>query len=54
MAIVKQLIEKMGGTIDVTSKLDKGSRFAIEIPFDIASEEDIRKNETENNENDIS
>lgn len=54
MAIVKQLIEKMGGTIDVTSKLDKGSRFVIEIPFDIASEEDIRKNETENNENDIS
>ena len=54
MAIVKQLVEKMGGTINVTSKMDEGSRFIIEIPFDIASEEDIRKNETENNENDIS
>lgn len=54
MAIVKQLVEKMGGTINVTSKLDEGSRFVIKIPFDIVSEEDIRKNETENNENDVS
>ena len=36
MAIVKNLINQMGGTISVTSKQGVGSTFIIEIPFEIA------------------
>ncbi len=37
MPIVKGLVQKMGGTISVTSTLGKGSTFVVEIPFDIDS-----------------
>ena len=36
MAIVKKLIEKMNGTIEVTSEEGTGSTFVITIPFEIA------------------
>ena len=36
MAIVKKLVEKMNGTIKVTSKEGVGSAFVITIPFEIA------------------
>jgi len=36
MAIVKALIDQMGGTISVTSEVGVGSTFVIELPFDIA------------------
>lgn len=36
MAIVKNLLDKMNGTIEVTSKEGVGSRFVITIPFEIA------------------
>lgn len=36
MAIVKSLIDQMGGTISVTSKEGVGSTFVITIPFEIA------------------
>ena len=36
MAIVKKLIEKMNGTIEVTSEEGVGSTFVITIPFEIA------------------
>jgi len=36
MAIVKQLVDKMNGTIEVTSKKNEGSTFVITIPFEIA------------------
>lgn len=36
MAIVKGLIEKMGGTIEVKSKEGVGSTFIIRIPFKLA------------------
>lgn len=36
MTIVKKLIEKMNGTIEVTSKEGVGSTFVITIPFEIA------------------
>ena len=35
MAITKQFVELMGGTIDVTSELEKGSCFTVEIPLEI-------------------
>lgn len=47
MAIVKQLVEKMEGTIEVESEVGIGSRFTITIPFDIASESDIQKDDSE-------
>ena len=37
MAIVKSLIDKMNGTIEITSVEDEGSTFTIIIPFEIAA-----------------
>ena len=39
MAIVKELVDAMGGTIRVNSRPGKGSAFEIEIPFEIAQPE---------------
>ena len=36
MTIVKQLVEQMNGTIQITSKKDVGSTFVITLPFEIA------------------
>ena len=36
MTIVKQLVEQMGGTIEITSKEGVGSKFLVTIPFEIA------------------
>ena len=33
MPIVKQLVELMGGSIEISSEVDKGSTFVISIPF---------------------
>lgn len=43
MAIVKGLIEKMGGTIEVKSEEGVGSTFIIRIPFKLAPTSDIVK-----------
>ena len=36
MSIVKKLIDKMGGTIDIHSKVNEGSRFTIVLPFSVS------------------
>ena len=38
MSIVKQLLDRMNGTIEITSKKDVGTKFLITIPFEIAEE----------------
>ena len=54
MSIVKQLIEKMGGTIEVQSEEGTGSRFTVTLPFDVARKEDIYNEENDDSECDIS
>lgn len=41
MAIVKSLVDKMGGTIEVSSVVDQGSVFRVTLPFEIASKDDV-------------
>lgn len=41
MAIVKSLVDKMGGSIDVDSKIGEGTRFVVILPFRIAIKEDV-------------
>lgn len=43
MSIVKTLIDKMGGTIEVSSTKDVGSTFIITLPFERAKEEQIQE-----------
>ena len=38
MAIAKNIVELMGGTINVSSEIDKGSLFRVEIEFRIPQE----------------
>ena len=45
MAIVKSLVDKMGGDIRVTSEKGKGSTFIITLPFEIAEKK--QKTQTE-------
>ena len=41
MSIVKQLVDKMGGSITVQSVKGEGSTFTVVLPFDIAKREDL-------------
>lgn len=49
MSIVKQLIDKMGGTISVESKLGEGSCFTVVIPFEIDHEASLKQSEEAEN-----
>ena len=40
MAIVKRLIDKMNGTIEIKSKEGEGSTFIITLPFEVAEEKE--------------
>ena len=45
LSIVKSFVELMNGRIHVESEPGKGTRFTVEIPLELASEEDICKKE---------
>ena len=45
MAIVKSLIDKMNGTIEVSSREGVGSIFVITLPFELAEESEVKKSE---------
>lgn len=53
MSIVKQLVDKMDGTIQVESKVGEGTCFTVQIPFRLASEADVRKTEEKPDVGDI-
>ncbi|MGN0466941.1 MAG: response regulator [Lachnospiraceae bacterium] len=42
MSIAKALIEKMGGTLEVSSELGVGSTFVVTIPFELANKNEIK------------
>ena len=50
MAISKNIIDAMGGSICVDSILGKGSQFKIEIPFKVCSEKDMANKVQINNQ----
>lgn len=43
MAITKNIVELMGGTIDVSSEVDKGSLFQVELELRISKEQEYRE-----------
>ena len=49
LSIVKKMIEIMGGTIDVKSKLGEGSKFTVVVDFDYIEADQATWNTKENN-----
>ena len=47
MAITKQILDAMGGTIKVESELGKGTRFTFTIPMQMATQEQIEQSRKE-------
>lgn len=47
MAITKELVDKMGGSIGFSSVLNKGTTFVVELPFDLG-EKALEETEDEN------
>lgn len=47
MSIVKQLVDKMGGKLQVESRAGEGSCFTLELPFAIAGKEDLERTKEE-------
>ena len=45
LSIVKKLVELMGGDIDVSSTLGKGTVFTVSLPFEIATVADLKDKE---------
>jgi PAS domain S-box-containing protein len=47
LAIVKQLVEAQNGDIDLTSRPGKGTKFIVELQFEIGTEKDLDGNKKE-------
>ena len=47
MAITKELVDKMGGSIGFSSVVDKGTTFVVELPFDLG--ESVKEEAEEEN-----
>lgn len=47
MPIIKKLIDRMGGTVEVESTLGKGTTFTVMIPYRVASAEEIAASKQE-------
>ena len=45
MSIVKQLVDLMGGTIELESELSRGTKFDVTLPFRITDEADAKTDE---------
>lgn len=43
LAICKEMVERMDGSIKVTSEVGKGTRFIVEIPLEISQQERVRE-----------
>ena len=54
MAITKELVDMMGGTIEIESQLGVGSTFRITIPMELSAEEDNQAEEKQAEKPDIS
>jgi len=46
LPICKMLVEMQGGNINVQSEINKGSLFTVNIPYKVATEEEIKPNTT--------
>lgn len=51
LAIVQKLVDKMGGTIEVESEVQKGSTFIVTLPFKIDKEAESKALKDSNSEN---
>lgn len=53
MSITKSIVDMMGGTIQVSSTLGKGSEFIIHLPFKISEEKQENRNESNLQKNNL-
>lgn len=43
MAITKEIVDLMGGTIDVESRVGAGTTFRIKVPFELCADEYVQQ-----------